>query len=72
MNEADYERRQSVADLANEAYTGVKVLASRFETHDRTCTERYRSLQGWLKSTFFTLLSALGFLVFYMLTRGRS
>lgn len=68
IEEDAYERRKSVADIAYAAERKVDMITLRFDTHEKICGQRYDSLQGWLKTTFFTLLTSLGILLFYIIT----
>jgi len=68
-NGQEYERRQSVADAAYEAQGGVMLLKQRIDNHEKICGERYQSLQSWLKTTFFTLLTGFCGVIFYIITR---
>lgn len=75
--EKEYERRQSVADVAYEAQGGVMLLKQRMNDHEVVCGQRYKALddsfselRGWLKSTFFLLLTGFGAVIFYMITKG--
>lgn len=44
-------------------------LEKQFEHHERLDADRFASLAGWMKTTFFTLVGAVGCMAFYLLTQ---
>ena len=54
--------------IAAVASAKLEALEKAFEHHEKLDQDRFTNLGGWMKSTFFTLVSAFGILAFYIAT----
>jgi hypothetical protein len=54
-------------DLAVKAFSTANTAMEKMNSHEQICADRYKALQGWLKTTFFTLLGACGFMLWYII-----
>jgi hypothetical protein len=70
---------KSAVDSAMSAASSAQILGAvtaaqlaniekRLDSHEIICTARYNALGSWIKSMFFILLTAVGVMVFYLIT----